>query len=64
MQDDGDSFTIFINCPKKKDRITVHENWTGVLRFYLPKNEENLIKFIDTIREISVQDSKECEESL
>ena len=61
MQDDSDCFTIFINCPKKQNSITVQENWTGVLRFYLLKNEENFIKFIDTIREISVQDCQECE---
>ena len=60
MQDDGASFTIFINCPETKNSITVQEGWTGILRFYLPRDETALINYIASIREIEVQDCKEC----
>ncbi|MCX7546327.1 DUF1254 domain-containing protein [Xanthomarina sp. F1114] len=55
MQDDGDNFTIFINCPDKKNSVTVQEGWTGVLRFYLPNDEMAFIKYIDSIRGIKVE---------
>ena len=60
MQSDGMSFTLYINCPKKPNSITVQENWTGILRFYLPSNEEAFIQYVDTVRAISVQDCIEC----
>ena len=60
MQSDEESFTLYLNCPKKPNSITVQENWTGVLRFYLPKNEEAFIQYIDAVRAISVQDCIEC----
>ena len=55
MQDNGDSYTIFINCPDKKNGITVQEGWTGVFRFYVPKDEMAFIKYIDSIRDIRLE---------
>ena len=55
MEDTGDSYTIYINSPDNESSITVQEGWTGVFRFYLPKNELEFIKFIESIREIKVE---------
>jgi hypothetical protein len=61
MEGDGKSFTLYVNCPKKPNSITVQENWTGILRFYLPSNEEAFIQYVDTVRAISLQDCIECD---
>lgn len=55
MQDNGDSYTIYANCPNQKNSITVQEGWTGVFRFYLPKKEPEFIEFIDSIRDIKME---------
>jgi len=55
MQDNGDSFTIYVNCPDEEGSITVQEGWTGVFRFYLPRNELEFIEFIESIRALEVQ---------
>ena len=52
MQDNGDSFTIYLNCPAQPNSLTVQEGWTGILRLYLPVDEQETIGFIDSIRDI------------
>jgi hypothetical protein len=58
MQDNGDSYTIYVNAPDKPNSITVQKGWTGVLRFYLPRNEQEFIKYIDSLRSIRMQPIK------
>jgi len=55
MQDDGESYSIYINCPQERNSLTVQEGWTGILRFYLPSDEGKMIEYIDSIRNIEVQ---------
>lgn len=55
MEDNGENFIIYLNDPQKENSITVQEGWTGVFRFYLPKNELEFIDFIDSIRDIKVE---------
>jgi hypothetical protein len=52
MQDNGDRFTIYLNCPAQSNSLTVQEGWTGILRLYLPVDEQETIGFIDSIRDI------------
>ena len=54
MQDNGDSYTIYVNSPNKPNSITVQKGWTGVLRFYLPRNEQEFIKYIDSLRSVEM----------
>ena len=56
MQDNGDSFTMYVNCPDVENSIETQEGWTGVFRFYLPENESEFIEFIDSIRDIEMED--------
>ena len=58
MQDNGDSYTIYLNCPDKENSVTVREGWTGVLRFYLPKNELKFIDYIESLRSIKAEPCK------
>jgi len=55
MQDDGDSYTMYLNCPDQAANVIVQEDWTGIVRFYLPRNEEQMIEFIDVVRDIPVE---------
>ena len=55
MQNNGDSFTIYVNSPDKPNSITVQKGWTGVLRFYLPRNEQEFIKYIDSLRSVKME---------
>jgi len=55
MQDDGDSYTIYVNAPDEANSITVQKGWTGVFRFYLPKDELAFIKYIDSLRAVKMQ---------
>ena len=59
MQDNGDSYTIYLNCPGKENSVTVPEGWTGVFRFYLPKNELEFIEYIESLRSIKVEPEKQ-----
>jgi len=52
MQDNGDSYSIYLNCPDQANSLTVQEGWTGIVRMYLPVDEQETIKYIDTIRSI------------
>ena len=56
MENNDATYTIYINCPDRENSITVQEGWTGVFRFYLPNNELEFIKFIESIREIKIED--------
>ena len=55
MQDNGESFTIFLNCPGKENSLTVQEGWTGVFRFYLPKDELKFIDYIESLRDLKTE---------
>jgi len=58
MQDNGDSFTVYVNSPDKLNSTTVQKGWTGVFRFYLPRNEQEFIKYIDSLRSIKMEPRK------
>ena len=52
MQDDGDSYSIYLNCPDQPNSLTVQEGWTGIVRMYLPIDVQETIDYIDAIRGI------------
>ena len=58
MQDNGDSYTIYLNSPDKENSVTVPEGWTGVFRFYLPKNELEFIDYIESLRTLKAEPVK------
>ena len=58
MQDNGESYTIYVNAPDKPNSITVQKGWTGVLCFYLPSNEQEFIKYIDSLRSVKMEPLK------
>jgi len=58
MQDNGDSFTIYLNTPDQKNSVKVREGWTGVFRFYLPKDELKFIDFVESLRKIQPETKK------
>ena len=58
MQDNGDSYTIYLNSPSEENSVTVPEGWTGVFRFYLPKNELEFIEYIESLRTIKTEPVK------
>ena len=58
MQDNGDSFTIYLNTPDQKNSVKVREGWTGVFRFYLPKDESAFIDYVESLRKIQPETKK------
>ncbi|MEP2532473.1 DUF1254 domain-containing protein [Shimia sp.] len=53
MQDDGDSYSIYLNCPDQPNSLTVQKGWTGIVRMYLPIDVQETIDYIDSIRSIA-----------
>lgn len=58
MQTNGDNYTLYVNAPDKPKSITVQKDWTGVFRFYLPRNEQEFIKYIDSLRFVEMEPLK------
>ena len=55
MKDNGDTYEVAFNCPDAPHSVDVQEGWTGVWRFYKPKNETAFIEYIDSIRSVGIE---------
>ena len=53
MKDDGDSYSIYLNCPDQPNSLTVPEGWTGIVRMYLPVDVQENIDYIESVRGIA-----------
>lgn len=53
MQDDGDSYSIYLNCSDQPNSLTVQEGWTGIVRMYLPVDVQENIDYIESVRGIA-----------
>lgn len=52
--EDG-SITFFFNTPDEANSIETVDNWTMVIRFYMPETPEKVIQYIDDLSKNNVQ---------
>ena len=58
MQDNGDTYSIYLNCPGQPNSLTVQGGWTGIVRMYLLVDVQETIDYIDSVLGIAPEKSE------
>ena len=56
MEDNGDTYSIYLNCADEPNSLTVQVGWTRIVRMYLPNNELETIDYFGSIRSIKQEE--------
>lgn len=55
VKNEDESITFYFNSPDQENNMTTVDNWSMVIRFYLPETPEAVIEYIEKLGENNVQ---------